>query len=192
MRPAVFLDRDGTIIEEVGYLNRLDRARFFPWTIDAIRNLNHAGFLVVVVTNQSGVGQGYYTEDFVRETHRHLDERVRAGGARIDAYYYCPHHPTARVEAYRRACDCRKPSPGMILQAVRDLGIDLARSYVVGDRWGDVDLARAAGAKAVLLGSGYASGLEERPGETHAADHVAENLASATAWILCDRRDATD
>lgn len=188
MQPAVFLDRDGTIIEEVGYLNRLDRVRLFPWTVDAVRVLNLAGLLVVVVTNQAGVAQGYFDEAFVRETHRYIDERIRAGGARIDGYYYCPHHPKAGLEAYRRACECRKPSPGMIRQAASELGIDVSRSYVVGDRWSDVDLGAAAGARSVLLRSGYGNAEDARPVAAPEPDHVSDNLASAAGWIIRDLR----
>jgi D-glycero-D-manno-heptose 1,7-bisphosphate phosphatase len=183
MRPAVFLDRDGTLIEEVGYLNRLERVVFFPWTVDAIRVLNAAGLAVVVVTNQAGVAQGYYDEAFVQETHRFIDARIRAGRARVDGYYYCPHHPQAKVDAYRVACDCRKPAPGMLVRAARELDLDLARSFVVGDRWGDVDLAAAAGTRAVLVRTGYGVAEETRPGRA-AADHVADDLAGAAAWIL--------
>jgi D-glycero-D-manno-heptose 1,7-bisphosphate phosphatase len=107
----------------------------------------------------------------------------------VDGYYYCPHHPRAAVERYRQACECRKPRTGMLRQAAADLGIDLARSYVVGDRWGDVELAHAAGAKAVLLGSGYASPDEVRPEGGAAPDHAADNLASAAAWIIRDARN---
>lgn len=186
--PAVFLDRDGTMIEEVGYLNRLDRMRFFPWTVDAIRVLNAAGFLVVVVTNQAGVAHGYFDEAFVEETHRVIDERVKAGRARIDGYYYCPHHPRATREEYRRACDCRKPKAGMILAAAKDLGIDVARSYVVGDRWGDVEMARAAGARSVLVGTGYNHPDDPPPEGGAAPDLVTEDLMSAAAWIIQDSR----
>lgn len=190
MQPAVFLDRDGTIIEEVGFLNHLDRLKFFPWTVDAVRLLNEAGFAVVVVTNQAGVAQGYYGEEFVRETHRAIDERLRAGRARIDAYYYCPHHPKASVEAYRRACDCRKPSPGMIRQAAAALEIDVPHSFVVGDRWGDVELAAAAGARSVLVRTGYGQADDPRPEGTATPDHVADNLASAAAWIISSGRQS--
>ena len=109
MTPAVFLDRDGTLIEEVGYLDRIERVEFYPWTVDAVKLLNRAGFRVVVVTNQAGVARGIFEERFVGDAHRHLDQRLAAGGARIDGYYYCPHHPDAPLEAYRRRCDCRKP-----------------------------------------------------------------------------------
>jgi D-glycero-D-manno-heptose 1,7-bisphosphate phosphatase len=188
MQPAAFLDRDGTIIEEVGYLNRLGRLAFFPWTIDAIRSLNDAGIAVVVVTNQAGVAHGYFDEAFVRETHRHVDALMRAGRARVDAYYYCPHHPRAMVEVYRQACECRKPGTGMLRQAAAELGLDLTRSYVVGDRWADVELARAAGAKSVIVATGYATGREARPDGAVAADHLADNLAGAAGWIIGDLR----
>jgi D-glycero-D-manno-heptose 1,7-bisphosphate phosphatase len=183
VRRAVFLDRDGTVIEEVGYLNRLDRVVFFPWTVDAIRVLNAAGLLVVVVTNQAGVARGYFDEALVRDTHALIDRRVREGGARIDAYYYCPHHPDGVVEALRRVCECRKPRPGMIWQAARDLDIDVPGSFVVGDRWLDVDMGRAAGTRTVLVRTGY--GREEEGHGTGAApDKVADNLMDAAAWIL--------
>ena len=184
MSAAVFLDRDGTIIEEFGYLNRLDRVVFFPWSIDAIRALNAAGFRVIVVTNQAGVARGYYDEAFVRATHALIDQRVRAGRAYIDAYYYCPHHPEGRVDEYRAACECRKPSPGMIRRAEREFGIDPARSFVVGDRWLDVEFGRAAGARSILVRTGYGLNEEARPDDAVRPDLVADNLMEAVAWIL--------
>src|SRR6187399_1512044 len=151
MRPAVFLDRDGTIIEESGYLDRLDRLVFFPYSIDAIRGLNRAGFAVVVVTNQAGIARGIVKEPFVGEAHRHIASRVEAGGARIDGFYYCPHYPGGSVPEFTRACDCRKPAPGMLRQAAADLDLDLARSFVVGDKWTDVQAGVAAGARGILV-----------------------------------------
>jgi D-glycero-D-manno-heptose 1,7-bisphosphate phosphatase len=181
--PAVFLDRDGTVIEEVGYLDRLDRITFFPWSIDAIRALNQAGFLVAIVTNQAGVARGYFDETLVRDAHALIDRRVREGGARIDAYYYCPHHPDGSVAAYRQACDCRKPKPGMLLQAAREHDVDLSRSYVVGDRWLDVRLGQAAGTATVLVRTGYGREEEAQPDGT-VADVVVDSLMDASAWIL--------
>ncbi|HEY3384190.1 MAG TPA: HAD family hydrolase [Vicinamibacterales bacterium] len=189
MRPAVFLDRDGTVIEEVGYLNRLDRVAFFPWTVDAIRVLNESGFLVVVVTNQAGVARGYFEDAFVKETHAFIDGRLRGGRARIDAYYYCPHHPDGLVPEFTRPCECRKPKPGLIHRAARDLDIDLAHSFVVGDRWLDVELGRAAGTRTVLVRTGYGSDEEARPQDSAPADHVADNLMAAAAWILSQPTD---
>ena len=190
MKPAVFLDRDGTLIEDVGYLDRLDRIAFFPWTIDAIRALNRAGLVVVVITNQSGIARGFITEAFVVETHRHLSARLAAGGARIDAYYYCPHHPDGAVEAYRRRCDCRKPSSGMVDEAVRDLGLDPARSFVVGDKWLDVGLARAVGAHGILVRTGTGAAEEAQPQPGVNADAIVDNLAGAVSWILLNPQSA--
>jgi D-glycero-D-manno-heptose 1,7-bisphosphate phosphatase len=180
----VFLDRDGTMIEDVGYLDTLDRVRFFPWTVDAIRALNRAGVTVALVTNQSGVARGFFNEAFVKDTHRLIAERLEAGGARVDAYYYCPHHPGGRVAAYTTRCDCRKPGRGMIDQAARELGIDPARSFVVGDTWLDVGLARAVGARGILVRTGAGAAWEARPQADLAADAVVDNLAAAAGVIL--------
>jgi D-glycero-D-manno-heptose 1,7-bisphosphate phosphatase len=185
VRPAVFLDRDGTIIEDVGYLRRLDQLSLFPWSVDAIRALNRAGLPVVVTTNQAGIARGLFTEAFVEETHRELENRIEAGGARIDAYYYCPHHPTKGVVVeFSRACDCRKPGCGMVDRATRDLQLDPARSFVVGDTWLDVGMAQAAGARAVLVRTGAGAEQERSQPEDLRADAIVDNLAAAASWIL--------
>src|SRR4051812_32306423 len=114
---AVFLDRDGTIIEEIGYLHRIDQVSLYPWSIDAIRALNRSGFRVVLVTNQSGIARGFLTEAIVDEVHRHLAALLAEGGARIDAYYYCPHHPDGTIEAYVQRCACRKPGRALVDRA---------------------------------------------------------------------------
>jgi len=185
--PAVFLDRDGTIIEDVGYLSEIGRLALFPWSIDAIRALNHAGFAIVVVTNQSGVARKYFPESFVAEAHRALDERLAAGGARVDAYYYCPHHPDGKLPEYAREGDCRKPARGLVDRATRDLDLDLGRSFVVGDTWRDVGLGRAVGARALLVRTGAGAVEERRPRAGLAADAVVDNLAAAASWILMHR-----
>jgi D-glycero-D-manno-heptose 1,7-bisphosphate phosphatase len=179
----VFLDRDGTMIEDVGYLDALSRVAFYPWTIDAIRALNRAGLPVVVVTNQSGIARGLFSEAFVDETHRYIDARLAAGGARVDAYYYCPHHPSGNMAAYARGCECRKPGRGMIDKAASDLGLDPARSFVVGDTWLDVQLGRAVGARAILVRTGIGAAEDMRPDRV-TADAVVDNLAAAASWIL--------
>jgi D-glycero-D-manno-heptose 1,7-bisphosphate phosphatase len=184
MRPAVFLDRDGTLIEYVAYVRRLDQVVLFPWTVDAVRLLNRAGFVTVVVTNQSAVARGLTTEDFVRETHRALESRLAAAGAHIDAYYYCPHHPQGKVEAYRRACRCRKPAHGMIEQAASDLALDVTRSWMIGDSWIDVEAGVAAGARSILLESGPAAQVGEAPAAGTRADAILNNLMEAVGWIL--------
>lgn len=182
LTPAVFLDRDGTIIEDVGYLDAIERIALFPWSIDAIRALNRSGFPVVVVTNQAGVARGFFSEAVVAHVHRALDVQLAAGGARIDAYYYCPHHPEGSVVEYRQACDCRKPGCGMIQRAARELGLDPARSVVVGDTVRDVGAARAAGARAILVRTGLGRQAADDRGVE--PDAIVDNLAGAASWIL--------
>lgn len=155
LHPAIFLDRDGTMNEDVGYLDRLERLSLFPYTIDAIRLLNRAGYKVVVVTSQAGIAHGSLTEDFLADLHGVIAQRVADAGGRVDAFYYCPHHPQAVVERYRTDCECKKPKPGMILDAARDLSLDLAKSFTVGDRWRDVEMGVTAGTKAIIVETGY-------------------------------------
>ena len=184
MNRAVFLDRDGTMIEDVGYLDRLQRLKLFPYTVDAIRLLNRAGFKIVVVTSQAGIANGVITEAFVKEAHEEISRRAVEGGARIDAYYYCPHSTNAVVDAYRTDCDCRKPKPGMIHSAQRDLSLDLGASYVVGDRWRDIEMGQAAGASGILVETGYGrTEASRRPANVEEVPVVA-NLIEATTWIL--------
>jgi len=181
---GVFLDRDGTLIEEVGYLDRMERVELYPWTIDAIRALNRANFRTVLVSNQSGVARGFFTEAVVADVHRHIAALLEAGGARIDAYYYCPHHPDGKVAQYAVRCDCRKPARGLVDRAARELGVDPTRSFVVGDRWLDVELAHAVGARGVLVRTGYGLTEEARPRDTLGADAIVDNLIAAASWIL--------
>ena len=181
---AAFLDRDGTIIEEVGYLDRAERVEFYPWTIDAIRVLNRAGLAVVMVTNQSGIARGFFTEAVVDEVHRHMAAMLAEGGAHIDAYYYCPHHPDGKVPGYAQACDCRKPGRGLVDRAVRELGVEPTRSFVVGDRWLDVALGRAVGADTILVRTGYGMSEEQKRPVDLTADAVVDNLIAAASWML--------
>ena len=189
MRGAVFLDRDGTLIEERGYLDRLDLLTVFPWTPDALRLLNRAGFATVVVTNQSAIGRGIVDEPFLASVHDALDAQLAMGNAKIDRYYFCPHHPEAALEAYRHACRCRKPGPGMIEQACRELNIDPKRSVMVGDRWLDVATGQAAGTQTVLVRTGHGAHEEAHAPEDARADAILNNLMEAVGWILrtCSR-----
>ena len=183
MRPAVFLDRDGTLNEGVGHLDRFDRLTLFPFAIDAVRLLNQAGFPVVVLTNQGGVASGLVTESFVLTLHDELRARFEDGGAVIERFYHCPHDPQAVVEVYRRECDCRKPLPGMLRRAAADLGLDPTRSYVVGDKWSDIALARHVGATGILVRTGYGVTQEARP-DRPSDSLVVEDLMAATVRIL--------
>jgi D-glycero-D-manno-heptose 1,7-bisphosphate phosphatase len=180
-RPAVFLDRDGTIIEERNYLDRLDQVTLFPWTVDALRLLKRAGFATVVITNQSAVARGFIEESFVHAVHAEIDRRLEGTGAAIDRYYYCPHYVESTIERYRQKCRCRKPAPGMIEQACQDLELDPAASFMVGDRWLDVACGRAAGTRAVLVRSGHEPA--EAP-DGISADAILNNLVEAVGWIL--------
>ena len=182
--PAVFLDRDGTMIEDVGYLDRLDQIAFFPWTIDAVRALNRAGLPVVVITNQSGIARGIFSEAFVDETHRAISAQLAAGGARVDAYYYCPHHPRGTVARYAVPCDCRKPGAALIHRAAHDLGLDPSRSFMVGDKWLDIGAARAAGARGILVRTGLGAAQEAHGSPNLTPDAIVDNLAAAVSWIL--------
>jgi D-glycero-D-manno-heptose 1,7-bisphosphate phosphatase len=165
----------------------------FPWTVDAVRILNRSDLPVVVVTNQAGVARGFFDETFVSAAHAHLSERLAAGGARVDAYYYCPHHPDAPLAAYRVRCECRKPLPGMLEQASRDLDVDLPRSFVIGDRWLDIELASAVGATGILVLTGYGRTEADRPRAGVTPGFVAGNLIQAVSWVLqqTDRDRAT-
>jgi D-glycero-D-manno-heptose 1,7-bisphosphate phosphatase len=194
MTPAVFVDRDGTMVHDVGYLSRREDLRWYPWTIDAIRLLNRAGFLVCVTSNQGGIGLGLCTESFVQAIHREMHETVAASGGRIDGWYYCPHHPRAVTAELRIDCACRKPKPGMIERAARELSIDAARSFVIGDKMADVELGRHAGATSVLVRTGYGEGeVARRDGQVPGAAAVVEHLMAATSWILGrDRQPVED
>jgi D-glycero-D-manno-heptose 1,7-bisphosphate phosphatase len=183
LRPAVFLDRDGTISEEVGYLNHISRFRMFPFVAEAVRRLNEAGMPVIVVTNQSGVGRGYFPESLVHEVHALMNRQLAEAGARVDAVYFCPH-----ISA--DGCVCRKPKTGMLEQAAQAHGIDVKRSFVVGDRYGDIELASNARAQSVLVRTGYGEGeLAWHSGSwTVRPDFVASTLTEAADWILEQKR----
>jgi D-glycero-D-manno-heptose 1,7-bisphosphate phosphatase len=184
VRPAVFLDRDGTLSEERGFIDRLELLEIFPWTSDAIRLLNRAGFAVVVVTNQSAIGRGIIDLPFLQTVHDAFDRHLAQSGARVDRYYYCPHHPDARLPEYRMVCRCRKPGPGMIEQATTELGLDPSRSFMVGDRLIDVACGHAAGVRSLLVRSGHSAHGGEAPPGLSEPDAILNNLMEAVGWIL--------
>jgi D-glycero-D-manno-heptose 1,7-bisphosphate phosphatase len=191
MQPAVFLDRDGTMLHDPGYLSRIEDLRWFPWTLDAVRVLNRAGFLVFVMTNQGGIALGLFDEAFVAAVHDRMRLDLTAAGARVDGWFYCPHHPRGEIAALRIECDCRKPRPGMIRQAQARFELDLPRSFVVGDKTTDAGLAAGVGARGVLVRTCHGeSELSRAGGAVADAAHVAANLMDATSWILLqhDRR----
>lgn len=186
LRPAVFLDRDGTINEQMGYINHISRFQMLPSAVKAIKTLNEAQVPVVVVTNQSGLARGYFPPELLEEVHRLMREVLAEQGAHVDGIYVCPHHPEAKKEEYRLACTCRKPQPGLILQAASELAIDPSRSFVVGDRWSDLQTAVNVEASPVLVLSGYGKGDLQYIGPFQKVQpaFVAEDLLGAVQWIL--------
>ena len=178
MQRAVFLDRDGTINVEKEYLYRIADFEFIPGATEAVRMLNEAGFLVVVVTNQSGVARGYYTEEDVENLHRHISGELDKSGARVDAWLYCPHHPDGRG-SYALPRNCRKPLPGMLREAARRYDIDLEASIMIGDKLADVSAGRAAGCATVLVRTGYGAEDEQcLPSGTEVFDNLLEAVKS--------------
>ena len=180
------MDRDGTVCEEVGYLDRPERLRLLPHSGTAIRMARQAAFRTVVVTNQSGVARERFDESALNAAHARLADLLGQAGAMLDGVYYCPHHPQAGSQPYRGACECRKPEPGMLLQAARDLGLDLARSYMVGDRISDLEAGGRAGATSILVLTGYGRAeFEYHAGRWLSAPaYVARDLLEAVEWIL--------
>ncbi|MFC1821286.1 D-glycero-alpha-D-manno-heptose-1,7-bisphosphate 7-phosphatase [Thermodesulfobacteriota bacterium] len=157
-RPAVFLDRDGTINEQMGYINHLSRFVLLPRVPEAIKLLNQRNFLVIIITNQSGVARGYFPVGLVDEVHDYMRKTLEEQGAVIDDIFFCPHHPRGIIPEFREACDCRKPKTGLVDQACQSFNIDLSRSYVVGDRYTDIELAETLGIGSVMVETGYGKG----------------------------------
>lgn len=184
-RPAVFLDRDGVINEQMGYINHISRFTLLPGVAAAIRRLNELELPVVVATNQSGLARGYFPEELLEAVHEKMRRELAAEGAHLDGIYTCPHHPEAKVSRYRLDCDCRKPRPGLLLRAARELNLDLSRSCMVGDRWNDLRCGAAVGMKNILVRTGYGRGEELYigPHETLRPDRIAEDLSGAVDWI---------
>lgn len=184
-RTAVFLDRDGTINEEAEYLAHADRLLVLPRVGEAIRLLNQNHILTVLVTNQSGIARGYFTESALSDIHERLTAILKNDGAHLDGIYYCPHHPEVGLPEYRVDCNCRKPRTGMIESAAREFKIDAERSYVIGDKIIDIELAHNSGAKGIMVMTGY--GREELKSCSERKiwpDHIADDLYDAVKWIL--------
>ena len=185
-KPAVFIDRDGTINEQMGYINHVSRFILLPGTAEAIRLLNDHGYLVIIVSNQSGVARGYFPIDLVNEVHDHMKVQLEKDNARVDGIFFCPHYPKGKLPEYSRACECRKPKTGLIKMACEDFDIDMADSYVIGDRCTDMELARNAGLKGILVKTGYGLGDLEYvfPDLAFEPFHVVDDLLYAAKWIV--------
>jgi D-glycero-D-manno-heptose 1,7-bisphosphate phosphatase len=189
-RPAVFIDRDGCLTEEVGYVNHVSRIHLLPRTAEAVRRLNAAGVPAVMVTNQAGVARGYFSEEVLHAANNAMVRQLAEGRARLDGLYVCMHHPHEGAPPYRADCECRKPRPGLLLRAARELGLDLPASVMIGDRISDVRVGQSVGAAGVLVLTGYGRGEWEHQRQewTVKPDHVAENLLDAVDWALARRR----
>lgn len=190
MNRAVFIDRDGTLSEEVGYINHPERFRLFPYAGEAIRRLNENGWLAIVTTNQAGVARGYFSEEMIQTVHKGMEDQLAIAGARLDAIYYCAHHPSVGEPPYRVDCDCRKPKPGLITRAANDFRVDLKKSWMVGDRYSDIELARNAGVNSAFVLSGYGRGEWEHQRDTwkEQPDMVAENLLEVVLNIIEEQK----
>ena len=185
-KPAVFLDRDGTIIEEVGYIDSPDKVQLIAGADQAIKSFRNAGFKIIVVSNQSGVAHGYFDENTVLLINNRVAESLALNGAIIDAFYFCPHHPDIGDLDYRKDCECRKPKPGMLLQAVEEHEIDLSKSIMIGDKYTDVKAGKSLNLISILVLTGFgeeeyqkirSNGLQPEP------DFVAQNIREAASFI---------
>ena len=173
---AVFLDRDGTLIEERDYLTSFNQVQLIEDAVESVHRINHTGLTPIVVTNQSAVGRGMLTAVALEAIHRLIDREFRLNGARIDAFYYCPHHPEAKLPEFRIDCDCRKPKPGMLVKAARDWNINLSRSFMIGDSSRDVEAGKAAGCRTILIGDPSTC--------SHLPDYSSNHLLDGVNWIL--------
>jgi D-glycero-D-manno-heptose 1,7-bisphosphate phosphatase len=189
---AVFLDRDGTINEEVNYLGDPAQLKLTPGAAKAIHLLNSHHIPVIVVTNQAGIARGYFTIAQMHLVHHALDAMLAPDNAKIDAYYFCPHHPTAGIGEYKISCTCRKPEPGMFHQAAQDLHLDLTKSYLVGDKLTDIQAGNRAGCRTVLVETGYGKAESTNCQSEIKPDRISPDLLEATDWILTQFQDRSN
>ena len=188
-RGAVFLDRDGTIIKEVNYLNRLHDVELLPQAAEAIARLNRQQIPVILVSNQSGVARGKFTESFVIETHRYLQKILGRKGAYLDDFFFCPHHPETGSAPYKKICSCRKPAPGLLFEAAARHHLDLTKSFIIGDKLIDVELALRVGGKGILVETGYGKSEKVKIAEGKIKPNfIAVDLDAAVSWVLKELR----
>lgn len=180
---GVLIDRDGTVIQDVGYLSRMEEIDVLPGVPKAIQLLHQHGLKVVIITNQSAVARGFLSEEKLGQIHQELERQLAQCGAYLDGIYYCPHHPTEGMEPYRVSCECRKPNAGLARQAAAELNLDLGRSYVIGDQVGDVELAARIGAKGILI---QGERQKDRDHVASSASCVVRDLWEGAQWIVRD------
>ena len=184
-RRAVFLDRDGTINVEKSYLHKIEDFEFIPGAPEAIKRLKDAGFLVIVVSNQSGIGRGYFDEHAVDKLQRYIQSELAGYNTSIDDFYFCPHHPEKGIGNYKVVCDCRKGEPGMLIQAAKEYNIDLQKSFMIGDKLADIEAGQRAGCQSLLVLTGYGERVASNPALS--AVKKCHNLDSAASLILDQR-----
>lgn len=181
---GIFIDRDGTINDEVDFLRNPDQLKLIPRSAEAITELNRLGLRIFILTNQSGIARGILTEDDLRGIHARLLQMLESRNARVDRIYYCPHHPEGSIKQYSIECDCRKPKTGMLQKAAKEYGIDLSRSYIIGDKMTDIQAGNNCGARAILVLTGYGkTELEDCRKNGAGLDHVADDLYDAVQFI---------
>ncbi len=185
-RPAVFIDRDGTVNEQMGYINHISRFVMLPGAAEAIRLLNRHQYLAIIVSNQSGVARGYYPIGLVDEVHAHMRALMEKEGAFVDGIFFCPHYEKGSVPEYSIECDCRKPRTGLIEKAGKAFEIDMDNSYVIGDRYSDIELALRSGMKGILVTTGYGQGDIDYvfPRLSFKPAHIARDLLHGVRWII--------
>jgi D,D-heptose 1,7-bisphosphate phosphatase len=182
---VVFLDRDGTLCEEVGYLSSVEQMRLIPRSGEAVRLLNQKGYKVVVITNQAGVARGFFPEAVLEGLHAEMTRQLREEGAYLDGIYYCPHHPLDGFPPYRQECNCRKPATGLLERAAADLNLDLLSGYMIGDHFSDVECGQRVGAETVLLLTGHGQeALAKRESWPRPPSFIATDLYEAVLWVL--------
>lgn len=184
MKRAIFLDRDGTIVEEIDHRSPTDDLALLPGAAQALHSLKEKGFLLVIVTNQGGVGRGEFTEEDVRRMHRGLAEDLSQIGLKMDGIYYCPHHPDATLKRYRVECPCRKPKAGLLERASDDLSINLVESFMVGDKLSDVEAGRRVGCRTILVLTGHGRAAAEQIRAGGWPDVVVPTLTGGARWVL--------
>lgn len=186
LKGVVFLDRDGTINYDAGYINHVDNFIMYPYAAQAIRMLNKSGYYVIVITNQSGLGRGFFNEETLDEIHNYMVQSLKEQGANIDGIYFCPHDPNTKIEKYKAVCNCRKPETGLVEMAFKDFNIDKSKMYFIGDKYSDIMAGHKSGCKTIIVKTGYGKGdlIHKSHKWEVQPDKIADTLLDAVKFIL--------